>query len=123
MDDNLKIFLAEFEELKGQFVILNDKVSRLVAIAEDQHDYYYITYDGRKLTWHTCLCNVVRLKGYIRDEDYEMFEHDADLNHIDRLLTPQITVNIDQYKRDLVKDWYEDEKLLTDIVFNDEDNK
>lgn len=122
MDDNLKIFLTEFDELKGQFVILNDKVSRLVAIAEDSYDYYYITYDGRKLTWHTCLCNVVRLKGYIKDEDYEMFERDANLNHIDRLLTPQSTVSLDQYKLDLVENWYDDEKLLTDIIFKDEDN-
>ena len=42
----------EFESLKGQFVITQShKIERLVAIGEDEHDLYWITYDGRKLTW------------------------------------------------------------------------
>ena len=46
MTDNKKIILEEFESLKGQLVIAGDwKVKRLVAVVEDDMDYYWLFYD------------------------------------------------------------------------------
>lgn len=85
MTDNLTLIKAEFEKLKGQFVITDSwKVERLVAIGEDQLDYYWITYDGRRLYWHTCVGRVVPLKGHLREKDYNEFVRLAKLNHFDQ---------------------------------------
>lgn len=84
MDDNLKIILAEFEKLKGQHVINHWKVERFIAIAADKHDYYYVTYDGRKVTWSSCLINLIPLKGKIDDKHYDEFIRLAKLNHFDQ---------------------------------------
>lgn len=85
MDNNLKIILAEFEELKGQFVITDSwKIERLIAIGEDDMDYYYVTYNGRKLTWNTCVGGLVRLKNKIEDKDYNEFVRIAKINHYDQ---------------------------------------
>jgi hypothetical protein len=85
MTDPLKEILAEFENLKGQFIITQSwEVERLVAIGEDEQDYYYITYNGRKLTWNTCVGRVIPLKGYLRDTDYAEFIRLAKLNHFDQ---------------------------------------
>lgn len=86
MDSNLKKILEEFEEHKGQFVITDFKhnVQRLIAIGEDDLDYYYVYWDGRKTSWESCVGKFVPLKGYIRDEDYNEFIRLAKLNHYDR---------------------------------------
>lgn len=85
MTDNKTLILQEFEKLKGQFVITDSwRIERLVAIGEDIHDYYYITYDGRKLKWNTCVGRVVPLKGYLRQKDYAEFVRLAKLNHFDQ---------------------------------------
>lgn len=85
MTDNLTIIKEEFERLKGQFVITASwRIERLVAIGEDEHDYYYITYNGRKLTWNTGVGSIVPLKGYLRDKDYNEFVRLAKLNHFDQ---------------------------------------
>lgn len=127
MDSNKKLILEEFEKLKGQFVITMEyKVERLVAIGEDDMDYYWITYDGRKLSFHTCVGGLIPLKGYIKDEHYNEFERLADLNDYDRLIGKNgvdfdgIHYSIDGYKNELMKDWGKDDKLLTDIIFTDE---
>jgi hypothetical protein len=85
MTDNKTLILAEFEKLKGQFVI-NDSwdIERLVAVGEDDMDYYWITYDGRKLKWNTCVGRVMPLKGYLRDKDYAELVRLAKLNHFDQ---------------------------------------
>ena len=51
MVDNKTLILNQFEGNQGQFIIMSNKVVRLVAIAEDDMDYYYVTYDGRKIHW------------------------------------------------------------------------
>jgi hypothetical protein len=85
MTDNKTLILTEFEELKGQFVITDSwRIERLVAIGQDEWDYYWITYDGRKFKWNTCVGKVVPLKGYLRDRDYEEFLRLARLNHFDQ---------------------------------------
>lgn len=85
MTDNKTLILQEFEQLKGQFII-NDshQIERLVAVGEDDMDYYWITYNGRKLTWHSCVGRVVPLKGYLREKDYAEFVRLAKLNHFDQ---------------------------------------
>jgi hypothetical protein len=86
MSDNLTLIKAEFEKLKGQFVITGSwRIERLIAIGEDEHDYYYITYDGRKLHWNTCVGRVVPLKGHLRKSDYAEFVRLARLNHFDQV--------------------------------------
>lgn len=85
MTNNLKHILEEFEKLKGQFVITQShRIERLVAIGDDSIDYYYITYDGRKLVWNTCVGKIIQLKGYLEDKDYNEFIRLAKLNHFDQ---------------------------------------
>ena len=85
MEDNKTLILREFEELKGQFVInASWNIERLVAVGEDDMDYYWITYDGRKLRWNTCVGRIMPLKGHLRDKDYNELVRLADLNHFDR---------------------------------------
>lgn len=85
MDDNLKIILGEFEKMKGQFVVTDSwAIERLVAIGSDKWDYYYVTYNGRKLTWNTCVGKVIQLKGKIDNDDYNSLVAVAKLNHYDQ---------------------------------------
>ena len=85
MSDNLKIILSEFEDLKGQFVITDSWcIERFIAIGGDDMDYYYVTYNGRKLTWNTCVGKLVRLKNRIDDKDYNEFVRLAKINHYDQ---------------------------------------
>lgn len=85
MDTNLVRILKEFEEFKGQFVLTNShKLERLVAIGDDDTDYYYVTYNGRKLTWNTCVGSLVKLKGKLDDKDYNEFVRLAKINHFDQ---------------------------------------
>lgn len=77
--------MSEFDRLKGQFIITeSNRIERLIAIGEDDMDYYYITYNGRKLMWNTCVGRLIPLKGYLRDTDYESFVRSAKLNHFDQ---------------------------------------
>jgi hypothetical protein len=48
-------------------------------------DYYWITYDGRKLKWNTCVGRVMPLKGHLRDKDYAELVRLAKLNHYDQV--------------------------------------
>jgi hypothetical protein len=84
MDNNLKLILKEFEELKGQFVINNNKVERFIAIGTDDEDYYYVTYNGRDLSWNTCVGSIIPLKGRIDDKHYNEFIRMAKINHFDQ---------------------------------------
>lgn len=83
--DNRKLILEQFEELKGQFVITDSHaIQRLIAIGDDDMDYYYVTYDGRRLYWNTCVGRIMPLKGYLRDKDYNELVRLAKLNHYDQ---------------------------------------
>jgi hypothetical protein len=86
LDNNLEIILRQFESLKGQLIITETgSIERLIAIGEDDWDYYYITYDGRKTRWNTCVGKIIALKGFLRTEDYNHLIHSAELNHNDQL--------------------------------------
>lgn len=85
MSSALQQILEEFESLKGQFVITSGQdIERLVAIGEDDEDYYYVTYNGRKLTFSTAVGRIMPLKGYLRDEDYLELRRLGRLNHFDQ---------------------------------------
>ena len=85
MEKSLIRIVKEFNKLKGQFVITDSwKIERLVAIAEDEMDYYYVTYNGRDLNWQTCVGRIMPLKGYIKQKDYDYLIHIAKLNHYDQ---------------------------------------
>lgn len=93
--------LKEFEELKGQFVITDNwDVQRLLAIGDDDQDYYYVYWNGRKSTWSTCVGRVIPLKGKIDDKHYNEFIRRAKLNHWDQ---PTIYGNKDPEKLEVVE--------------------
>ena len=70
MDTNLEIFQEIFDNLKGELVICDFSVYRLIAMVEDEYDYYYLLFDGKELYLFSCLINLIRLKNQIDDEDY-----------------------------------------------------
>lgn len=82
---NLQKILTQFEELKGQFVITESwEIERLIAIGDDEQDYYYVTYDGRTTKWNTCVGAIIPLKGRLLGEEYNKFIGRAKLNHFDQ---------------------------------------
>jgi hypothetical protein len=82
---NLKLILEEYEKLKGQFVITSSwEIERLVGIGDDKEDWYYLTYDGRKLKWNSCVGRLMPLKGKLDDKDYNELIRIAKLNHYDQ---------------------------------------
>ena len=82
MEHNLKIILEEYEKYKGQFVITDWQwqIHRLIGIGDDGSDWYYITFDGRKIHWCSCVGSIIPLKGYLKDEDYDRIVRSAKLN-------------------------------------------
>lgn len=126
MEDNKTLILREFEQLKGQFVITEDwDIQRLVAIGEDDMDYYWVTYDGRKFHWHTCVGGLMPLKGYLRDADYDKLVRRAKLNHYDQktLWGNKGTDIIEQFniehKNELMKlEGSTIDKLLTEVCWD-----
>lgn len=86
MEDNLTIIKRQFENLKGTFVITeSDKIERLVAISEDDMDYYYVTYNGREFSFNTCVGSVKQLIYKLDLEDYNSLVRSAKLNHWDQI--------------------------------------
>jgi hypothetical protein len=99
MDDNGRKILSEFEEHKGQFVITDDHVvKRLVAVASDNFDYYWVYWDGRNIQWYSCCGGFIPLKGKIDDKHYDRLIYNAELNHYDRLYLKKETKNETQEK-------------------------
>jgi len=124
MTDNKKIILEEFESLKGQLVIAGDwKVKRLIAVVEDDMDYYWLFYDGRKFSLDSCLCRVVPLKGRIADEDYNEFVRIAYLNHWDIISYGKddshdfCEAHKEEIVLDLLKDQENKNSLITEICW------
>jgi hypothetical protein len=123
MIDNKTLILKEFEQLKGQFVInASWNIERLVAVGSDEWDYYWITYNGRKFTWNTCVGGLMPLKGHLRDKDYNELVRLARLNHFDQanLWVKEPTKESEDFtrkhKNELMKIDSRDE-FLTDICW------
>lgn len=114
MDNNLKIILDEFEQLKGQFIItMSHTIERLVAIGDDEEDYYWVTWDGRNLHWSSCVGRIIPLKGYLRDDDYNELIRLAKLNHSDQIYD-EFLKNVDDYMSTLS----EKDKFLTILCWD-----
>ena len=84
MTDNKTLLINQFKENCGQFIIMNNNVVRFIGIAEDDMDYYYVTYDGRKINWHSAVGSYTVLKGKIDEKDYTDLIRMAKLNHFDQ---------------------------------------
>ena len=115
--DNLKRITKEFKQYKGQFVITESwAIERLIAIGDDLDDYYYITWNGRKTTWNTCVGKIIPLKGYIPDKDYNEFVRLAKLNHFDQEHVWNAKIYPSQIKQSVEKLSGKD-KYLTEICW------
>lgn len=76
----------EWEEHKGEFVLTQSHtLERFIAIADDGDDYYYVTYNGRRIIWNSAVGKLIYLKGKIDDGDYNEFIRLAKLNHWDQI--------------------------------------
>jgi hydroxymethylpyrimidine pyrophosphatase-like HAD family hydrolase len=124
MEDNKTIILQEFKDLKGQFVITSGwNIERLVAVGEDDMDYYWITYNGRKFKWNTCVGRLMPLKGHLQDEDYNELVRLAQLNHFDQSTiwghkNPEEAKQFNiQHKHELMQ-LSENERFLTDVCWD-----
>ena len=84
MADNKTLLINQFKENCGQFIIMGNDVVRFIGIAEDDMDYYYVTYDGRKLNWHSAVGSYTVLKDKIDEKDYNELIRMAKLNHFDQ---------------------------------------
>lgn len=101
MENNLKLLHEQFEKNKGQFVIIYNEVLRFVCIAEDEMDYYYVLYDGRKLVWHSAVGSYIVLKDKIDDKDYNELVRMAKINHFDQenFMMPRTPEDREDYKK------------------------
>jgi hypothetical protein len=116
MDNNLKLILEEFEQLKGQFIItMSHTIERLVAIGTDDEDWYWITWTGKELHWSSCVGKIIPLKGYLRDDDYNDFLNCAKLNHVDYTLSVS---EFSTFVKLYISNYPEDHKFLTDFCWN-----
>lgn len=120
MTNVLKELLKEFEEHKGEFVLNGThRVYRFVGISEDEHDFSYVLYDGRSLTFETPLIKLVYLKGKIDEDDYQGLEKSARLNHDNCLVSDNSEIlgeTPEEYKNSLIQD-YPFEVFHTKLVF------
>ncbi len=77
---------AEWEVHKGEFVLTQcHKLARFIAIGDDGDDLYWVTYNGREITWNSAVGKLIYLKGKIDDYDYANFIRLAKLNHWDQI--------------------------------------
>lgn len=84
MADNKTLLINQFKENCGQFIIMGNNVVRFIGIADDEEDYYYVTYDGRQINWHSAVGSYTVLKGKIDEKDYNDLIRMAKLNHFDQ---------------------------------------
>jgi hypothetical protein len=111
MNKNQNWQFQKFEKLKGQFVIHGyNKVARFIGVGEDNHDYFFIMWDGRDVVLETPLCPVMQLKGKIEDKDYKHLVDLAKNNDYYFLLTK------DNKQEEVIK-------AITDYITQDKENK
>lgn len=73
--------LEELKPHKGELVLEDFEVVRLMALEADEDDYYWVMkHPGGKIAWHSCVGGWIPLKGKISDEKYERLEHLWKLN-------------------------------------------
>lgn len=82
-DSVLQEILKEFEEVKGQFILIDGQLKRLVGVIDDGFDYCYVLFNGHVISYAPCLSRIMRLRGKLDDEDYNEIVRIAKLNHAD----------------------------------------
>jgi hypothetical protein len=85
MDFGKELLIKQFNQLKGQYVLINRKVLRFIGIGEDSDDYIYIMWDGNNLSFHSGLSNIIQLKDKINKNDYLELIRMSKINHSDSL--------------------------------------
>ena len=83
IDNNLKIFNEEFEKLKGQFVLCNNRAERLIGLFSDDWDYYWVLSTDEGLRLVSGLFRITQLKDKINSNDYNDMVRIAKLNDFD----------------------------------------
>ena len=115
MENNLNIFQQVFDNLKGELVICDFKVYRLIGIVEDEIDYYYCLFDGEDLYFYSCLIDLIKLKDQIEDEDYQKLISSVKLNHPDLSndnTTEELLELINEFKKEIISSINEDKKFI-----------
>lgn len=114
MKDNLTIIKKEYEKIKGQFIIINNKIERLVGLGDDGEDYYYITFDGRRIIWDSCVGKIIPLKGHLKKNDYSYLKKIAELNHLDQVDKKSFIIFLNKYINNLP----ETDKFITKLCWD-----
>jgi hypothetical protein len=102
MENNLDKITREFQERKGELVIDGDSVTRLIGIADDGEDYYYVYFNGKRVRLVSCLIKYIPLKGKIDAEDYEGMVRIVHLNHPD-FSEDHSEVSVSEYRNSLIE--------------------
>ena len=127
--------IEDFSKHKGEMVLMDKKVYQLIGVGQDTYDYYWILYDGRKVSLHTCVGGFAVLKNKLDDKDYNELIRLAKLNFFSSYdiygikegefeydnVMKEITNHRNKIEEDLTKPC-EDSKLtnelITDLVWN-----
>lgn len=97
--------IEEFENLKGQHILIHGKVWRLIAVTSG-YDYYYVLWDGRKFSWASVLSRITPLKGYIIQEHYDFdYVKMAKLNDFDQVFPDGIERANSAFVSDVSRTW------------------
>ena len=75
--------IEEMYPYHNDIVIVSDRLARLVGVANDGFDFYYICsemYPESEETWHTAVGHCESLKGKIGDQHYHSIETTFELN-------------------------------------------
>lgn len=75
-----KEFQKEFDSMKGQMVLYDDKVYHWIGIGEDDHDFFYILLNRDKLMLGSPIAGVWQLKDKIDERHYKDLIHTAKYN-------------------------------------------
>ena len=113
-----------YNQLKGQLIISDFQVSRLIGIVEDKDDYYWCLYDGRIITLSSCLTRVTPLRGCILNDDYNEMVRICKLNHYDQPIYSSWTKEnmeefiIEMHKQTLLVGWDKDTHFISGPDWN-----
>ncbi len=118
--------LEKFEKHKGELVICDfHHVQRLIGVAEDQDDLYWVYYNGRgKVTLSSCVGGFIPLKGFIEERHYENLKRIARLNDYDLVEVrddKEKTKEINDAAKKYVEtylDKYENDNYITPICWD-----
>lgn len=111
IDNNLKLFTEEFEKLKGQFVLCNNRAERLIGLFSDDWDYYWVFNTDDQLKLVSCLCRITQLKDKINSNDYNDMVRVAKLNDFD-LVEGVDKGYIENLKQELISELGDGEMIL-----------